>query len=150
MEHRSANGEDFAKEVSDLHEHVKLKLQDSSERYKQKADFKRRELQFNVGDLILAHLCKERTKDEYNKLKWKKIGPCKILWNFFVNVDELQLPPGIGISPIFNVADLYPYTATDEEDSSETRTWDTEKENDSWIKQMPPAKPLEIEHILDT
>jgi len=48
------------------------------------------------------------------------------------------------------MVDLYPYTVADEEDSSESRAWDTHKENDSWIKQMPPPKPLEIEQILDT
>lgn len=98
LECRSADGEDFVKEISDLHEHVKLKLQDRNQRYNQKADLKRREVQFNVGDLVLAHLRKERFPNgEYNKLKWKKIGPCKILWKFYANSYKLQLPPGIGI-----------------------------------------------------
>jgi len=80
LERRSADGEDFAKAINDLHEQVKLKLQDNSQRYKQKVDLKRREVQFNVGDLALAHLCKEMLpKGKYNKLKWKKLGPCRIL-----------------------------------------------------------------------
>ena len=112
---------------------------------------KRREVQFNVGGLVLAHLRKERfPKGEYNKLKWKKIGPCRILQKFSANAYKLQLPPGLRISPIFNVADLYPYTVADEEDSLERRTRDTQKENDLWIKQMLPGNPLEIEQILDT
>lgn len=44
-------------------------------------------------------------------LKFKKIGPCKILHKISANAYELQLPPGIAISLIFNVADLFPYTA---------------------------------------
>lgn len=76
--------------------------------------------------------------------------PCRILQKFSANAYELQLPLGIGISPIFNVADMYPYIAESEEYSSERRTWDTQNENDSWIKQMPPTNPLEIEQILDT
>lgn len=80
LEWRSANGEDFAKMINDLHEQVKAKLQKNSQRYKQKADLKRQEVQFNVGDLVLAHPRKERfPKGEYNKLKLKNIGPCRIL-----------------------------------------------------------------------
>jgi len=60
------------------------------------------------------------------------------------------LSPGIGISPIFNVADLFPYTASLEEDSSAHPKWDTQGESGLWIKQMPSAQPLEIKGILDT
>ena len=91
LEKISANGEDFARAINDLHEQVKMKLQDNSKRYKQKADLKWREVQFNVGDQVIVHLRKERfPKGEYNKLKFKKIGPCKILRNFFVNAYELH------------------------------------------------------------
>jgi hypothetical protein len=39
----------------------------------------------------------------------KKIGPCKILRKFDANSYEIELPDGVGISSIFNVAYLYPY-----------------------------------------
>ena len=70
----------------------------------------RREVQFEVGDLVLAHLRKDRfPKREYNKLKFKKIGPCRILRKFSANAYEIEFPFDIGISPIFSVADLYRY-----------------------------------------
>ena len=48
----------------------------------------------------------------YNKIKMKKIGPCRIVRKFSTNVYEIELLDGIGISPIFNVAYLYPYKET--------------------------------------
>ena len=60
--------------------------------------------------MILSHLRKERfPRGTYNKLKTKKIGPCKIVKKFGVNAYEIELPDGIGISPIFNISYLYPY-----------------------------------------
>jgi hypothetical protein len=43
----------------------------------------------------------------------KKIGPSKILRKFDANTYEIELLNGVGISPIFNVADLYPYRNDD-------------------------------------
>ena len=72
-ERRSADGEDFATAMHDIHEQIKLKLRNSSAKYKTRADLKRREQSFEIDELVLAHLRKERfPKREYNKLKYKK------------------------------------------------------------------------------
>jgi hypothetical protein len=39
----------------------------------------------------------------------KKIGSCKILRKIEANSYEIEFPDNVGISPIFNVEDLYPY-----------------------------------------
>jgi hypothetical protein len=91
---------------------VKERLQNLSQEYKRKVDQNRIEIQFEVGDVILAHLRKERfPRGIHNKLKMKKIGPCRIIRKFGANAYEIELPDGIKISPIFNISDLYPYKA---------------------------------------
>ena len=106
-------------------------MQNSSQEYKRRVDQQHKELQFKVGDQVLAHLKKERfPRGTYNKLKMKKIGPCKILRKFDANAYETELPDDVGISPIFNASELYPYRKDDTEGS-------TDQENIQWEKQMP-------------
>jgi hypothetical protein len=81
---------------------------------RRRIDQRRREVNFEIGDQVLAHLTKERfLKGKYNKLKMKNIGPCKILRKFVANSYDIELSEDIGLSPIFNVADLYPYQMDD-------------------------------------
>jgi hypothetical protein len=70
---------------------------------------------------------------EQNELKMKKIGPCKILRKFEANAYEIEFPNDVGISPIFNVADLYPYR----EDGTERSE---DQKEVQWVKQMPVAE----------
>jgi hypothetical protein len=142
-ETRSASAEDFLEAMKELHSQVKERLQNLSQEYKRKADQHRRELQFEVGDLILAHVRKERfSRGTYNKLKMKKIGPCKIIRKFGANAYEIELPDGIRISPIFNISDLYPYKAGEVgADSEQTEV--------QWTKQMHVAEKPQMERILD-
>jgi hypothetical protein len=58
------------------------------------------------------------------------------------NAYEIELSDGIGISPIFNVTDLYPYRAGEVETG-------TEQPVIQWMEQMPVAEKPQMECILD-
>ena len=148
LEKMSANGEEFVTRINELQEQVKARLQQSNTSYKARADSKKREKNYEVGDLVLAYLKKDIFPEgEYNKLKMKKIGPCRIRRKFSANAYELEMPTGVGISPIFNVADLYPYVTVDIGTFAEG---EDPTEDVQWVRQMPVAHPLDVEAILDT
>ena len=91
----------------------------------------------------MVHLRKEQFPvGTYNKLKYKKIGPCKILQKIGDNAYHVELPTEYDISPIFNVSNLYAFH-DDKEIMGDT------EDAANWKHQMPHKKKLNIEQILD-
>jgi hypothetical protein len=142
-EFRSVGAKDFAIEMQKLHDRVREQLQDNHLKYKNRVYHKRREVKFKVGDEVLAHLRKEMfPRGTYNKLKMKKIGPCRILRKFTTNAYEIGLPDNVGISLIFNVADLYPYRRDDSGEPDDQKEVQCEE-------QLPTTEKPQMEKIIE-
>lgn len=62
----------------------------------------------------MIHLTKGRLPTgSAHKSQKKKFGPFEILKKYGPNAYKVNLPPDFNISPIFNVADIYPYESLD-------------------------------------
>lgn len=71
---------DFVDELTECHKIVQERLEKSNEKYKKFADLKRRNVEFNKGDLVYVVLTKDRFPVcDYNKLKARKIGPVEVV-----------------------------------------------------------------------
>ena len=116
-EKRSTIAKEFSNFMESLLREVKLRLEQSNQKYKEKVDKSRRYHDFQVGDEVMVHLKKGRFLIRtYSKLEMKKFGPCKILNKFNSrNTYEIELPDDMNISPIFNIFDLYKYHESEDE-----------------------------------
>jgi hypothetical protein len=95
-----------------------------------------------VGDQVIAHIRKERfPRGTYNNLKLKRIGPCKILRKFDENSYEIKLPEDVGISPIFNISEMYPYREHDKGSEYHKEI--------QWENQMHVVENTQKENIID-
>ncbi|KAG2264906.1 hypothetical protein Bca52824_071985 [Brassica carinata] len=113
--------EAFMEKVLETHEQTTSNLATSTQIYKAAADTHRRRLLFEVGDLVLAVLTRDRMPaHSYNKLKAKKIGPLEVLERINDNAYRLQLPADITTSDVFNVK--YPSRYFPPEQPSDSRS----------------------------
>lgn len=77
-------------------------------------------------------------------MKYKKIGACRILRKFSDNAYKVDLPMGMDILPIFNVADLHPYA----KDKNLEGVGKSPKQTTEWAKNIPKRKCKEIDKML--
>ncbi|GJX78733.1 putative reverse transcriptase domain-containing protein [Tanacetum coccineum] len=109
--------QDFVEGLHEVHKAVRDNLARANSKYKQDADQKRRQVDFEVGDFVWAILTKDRFPvGEYNKLSAKKIGPLEIVEKINSNAYRLKLPSHIRCSHVFNVKHLLPYHGDSSDD----------------------------------
>ncbi|PKU85224.1 hypothetical protein MA16_Dca026735 [Dendrobium catenatum] len=101
----------YSKMLNDVHS----QLTQANLKYKAAADLHRRQTLFNVGDLVMVRLRRERfPPGTYSKLSRRKVGPVPITAKINDNAYTVELPPGYTTSPTFNVSDLWRYHPPDD------------------------------------
>lgn len=102
--------QDMIEQLKTVHSTTQQRLSAANSNYKTHADTRCRSLEFEVGDLVLAILTKDRfPAREYNKLSARKIGPVEILEKINPNAYRLKLPSHLHTSDVFNVKHLVPF-----------------------------------------
>ncbi|GJU20386.1 putative reverse transcriptase domain-containing protein [Tanacetum coccineum] len=102
--------QDFVAGLHDVHKVVHENLVHPNSKYKQDADHKRIQVDFEEGDFVWVVLTKDRFPvGEYNKLSAMKVGPLEIVDKINSNAYCLKLPSHIRCSDVFNVKHLIPY-----------------------------------------
>ena len=112
--------EDFISDLQDVHKQVQQNLLESTTKYKDAADKKRRLVEFDEGDFVWAVLTKDRyPAHEYSKLAARKVGPYEIIEKINSNAYRLKLPSHTNTSDVFNVKHLIPYRGDSSEEEEE-------------------------------
>jgi hypothetical protein len=99
----------FIEQIQHIHQQVQDILQKSNAKYKQRHDQHRVPHKFQVGDKVWLHLQKERLTGPHRKLHPLCYGSYTITKVVGDNDFELNIPPFLGLHPVFNMALLWPY-----------------------------------------
>jgi hypothetical protein len=99
----------FIEWIQHIHQQVQDILQKSNDKYKQCHDQHRVPHKFQVGDKVWLHLQKERLTGPHRKLHPLHYGSYTITKAMGDNSFELNIPPFLGLHPVFNVDLLRPY-----------------------------------------
>jgi hypothetical protein len=90
-----------------MHKTTKLNIEKMNEKHRIAASKGRKEVKFELGDLVWLHLRKERFSElRKSKIMSRAAGPFKILAKINDNAYKLELPLEFGVSPSFNISDL--------------------------------------------
>jgi hypothetical protein len=99
----------FIEWIQHIHQQVQDILQKSNDKYKQCHDQHRVPHKFQVGNKVWLHLQKERLTGPHWKIFPLRYGSYTITKAMGDNYFELNIPPFLGLHPVFNVDLLRPY-----------------------------------------
>ncbi|GFZ09853.1 hypothetical protein Acr_21g0004520 [Actinidia rufa] len=106
--------ENFISNLQEVHKQVQWNLHESTTKYKEATDKKRRLVEFDVRDFVWAVLTKDQyPAHEYSKLAARKVGPYEIIEKINPNAYWLKLLSHANTSDVFNVKHLMPYRGGD-------------------------------------
>jgi hypothetical protein len=99
----------FIERIQHIHQQVQDILQKSNDKYKQCHDQHRVPHKFQMGDKVWLHLKKERLTGPHRKLRPLHYRSYTITKAVGDNSFELDIPPFLGLHPVFNMDLLLPY-----------------------------------------
>lgn len=112
-------GIDFVIGLQGIHKTMFDNLIAANTCYNQHADELHRHVEFDVDCFVWAMLPKEHfLVGDYNKLKYKKIGPVEIIEKIKPNAYQLNLPIHIRTTDIFKVKNLVAYYGDSSDDDN--------------------------------
>lgn len=133
--------------MKEVHQKVKDTLQQNGPKVKARVYQRRRDVQYQVSDMVMVHLSKDRfPKGSHSKLVMRRIGPCKILDKYGPKAYKIELPDDVAILPLFNVSDLKLYRIP----TAKECAGESVQESEDWIKNLPPKEPPKMECILNS
>ncbi|KAJ7974913.1 Ty3/gypsy retrotransposon protein [Quillaja saponaria] len=109
---KSPKAHHFTKDWKQNIDIARAYLEKASKRMKKLANKGRRQLEFQVGDLVLVKLTKEQLKGlrgQDHKLIRKYEGPLPIVSKVGKVAYKIDLPPWMKIHPVIHVSNLKPY-----------------------------------------
>jgi hypothetical protein len=127
-----------------IHETTKLNIEKMNEKYWIAGSKGQKEVKLEPGYLVWLHLRKEWFPDlSKSKFMFHDYGPFKILEKNNDDAYKLELSPEFGVSPTFNISDLWPYLG--EEDVVPSRTTSIQKGEDDEDITTSDTTTLSIE-----
>jgi hypothetical protein len=99
----------FIEWIQHIRQQVQYILQKSNSKYKQRHDQHRVPHKFQVGDKVWLHLQKEHLTGPHQKLLPLHYGSYTITKVVGDNAFDLNIPPFLGLHPVFNMALLRAY-----------------------------------------
>jgi hypothetical protein len=130
-----------------IHEQTKQNIAATNAKNQVAGSKGRKLVAFEPGYMVWLHLRKDRFPTlRRSKLMRRAAGPFKVLTKMNDNAYILDLPAEFGVSTCFNVADLKPYMAEDEELPSRTTSlqeWEDD-EDITMSTTTPPAPPHQV------
>ena len=101
--HSHEHDKHFIKHIQWVHKQGHEAMEKDQKKYKDASDRHRVDHTFQIGDRVWIYLSKERFKEKERKIKPLRYGPYLITEQFGDNNFFLDLPPYMGLHPLFNV-----------------------------------------------
>jgi len=140
----SARAKEFAVDLDELHQELRLQIADAQKRYQGPADARRAPApDFKVGDKVFVKAAHFRTTRPSKKLSEKNLGPFKIIAQVGRASFTLRLPDQLrAVHPVFHVSQL---EARDPEHNSQQGSTTPTSDRSRWRHRIRGLRNTRLE-----